>query len=129
MLTDSIQKALEQLRQCFAGAEIETVEDGSGGAYVTVSGIEIGTPYAQERCWFGFHITAQYPYSDIYPHFVQRDLHRLDGRALGEAISEASFQGRLAYQISRKSNRHDHQNDTAALKLMRIINWLKLKTS
>jgi len=48
----------------------------------------------------------------VYPHFVRHDLTRVDGQQLGEATSQASFEGRPAIQISRKSNRLNPATDT-----------------
>ena len=84
-----------------------------------------GVPYVQAEIWIGFHITFQYPYADVYPHFTNADLARSNGTGLGEGFGSGSFQGRSAMQISRRSNRLNPQTDTAALKLLKVVRWMK----
>jgi hypothetical protein len=92
---------------------------------VTVNGIPLGSPWAQPETWIGFLITFQYPYADVYPHFVRHDLTRADGRPLGQALAPARFRDRPAIQISRKSNKLNPATDTACLKLLKVLQWLR----
>lgn len=124
MITDDVATAIEELRQAFPAAEVTSAEDGSGGAYVTVDPVPLGAPWVQADTWVKFHITFQYPASDVYPHFVRPDMARADGGAIGEAMSQASFHGIPAIQISRLSKRLDPEVDTAALKLVKVLHWL-----
>ena len=88
----------------------------------------MGCPYVQAQVWFGFHITYQYPYADVYPHFTDPELARGDGGSLGGGFGTASFRGRSAIQISRRSNRLNPDRDTAALKLLKVVKWMKDRT-
>ena len=96
-----------------------------GGAFVVVTGIRLGRPYAQAKVWVGFQITFQYPYADVYPHFTNSELSRMNGAELGGGFGSGSFRGRPAMQISRRSNRLNPQTDTAALKLLKVVRWMK----
>lgn len=87
--------------------------------------IPLGPPYAQADTWIGFQITFQYPYADVYPHFTRPDLTRLDGRALGEGFGTAQFRNQPAIQISRRSNKLNPATDTATLKLLKVLQWLR----
>ncbi len=118
-------KAIEEIRCTFEGCDVEVDADGSGGAVVVVRGVPMGGPYVQDEVWFGFHITFQYPYADVYPHFTNPDLARSDGGDLGSGFGTASFRGRQAIQISRRSNRLNPDTDTAALKLLKVVKWMK----
>ncbi|MXY54839.1 MAG: hypothetical protein F4029_17010 [Gammaproteobacteria bacterium] len=121
-------KAIEEIRRTFEDCEVEVFPDGSGGAIVVVRGIPMGCPYVQERVWVGFHITYQYPYADVYPHFTNADLRRSGGSGLGSGFGGASFRNSPAVQISRRSNRLNPKRDTAALKLLKVLKWMKEQT-
>ena len=121
----SVLAAIEELRCTFEGCNLGFEDDESGGAFVMVSNVPLGRPYRQHNTWFGFHITFQYPYADVYPHFTTPDLARFDGGNLGGGFGTATFQGRSAIQISRRSNKLNPETDTAALKLLKVIQWMK----
>ena len=121
----TVAQAIEEIRCTFEGCGVEAEADGSGGAFVVVTGIRLGCPYAQEAVWIGFQITFQYPYADVYPHFTNPELARLNGGGLGEGFGLGSFRAQRAMQISRRSNRLNPQKDTAALKLLKVVGWMK----
>jgi len=90
-----------------------------------VDPVPLSEIYVQDSTWIGFRITFQYPYADVYPHFVRADLRRRDGRALGDGISGGhKFVGRPAVQLSRRSNHLNPALDTATLKLAKVLQWL-----
>lgn len=124
--TDAVAKAIVEIERCVAPAIVTTRDDGEGGAWVIVEDMPLGGPWAEPTTWIGFRITYTYPYSDVYPHFVRRDLTRTDGAApMGEAMSHAAFEEREAIQISRVSNKRDPARETAVLKLMKVMTWLR----
>ena len=125
--TPVIAKAIEQIRANFPDCPLAAVPDGSGGALVTVSNAPLGPPWAQTDTWISFAITFQYPYADVYPHFVRHDLQRADGKPLGEGLGQAQFRGAPAIQISRRSNKLNPATDTACLKLLKVLQWLRSK--
>jgi hypothetical protein len=122
-LVPAVAEAVEAVRVNFAGKPVEVVPDGSGGAFVTVHDVAVGPHYNPSTTWLGFQINAAYPHSDIYPHYVG-PLARADGQGLGDAVSAATWQGRPALQLSRRSNRWNPAVDNAANKAERIIKWL-----
>mgnify|MGYP000945829821 CR=1 FL=1 len=124
-MTPEVEQALKEIKANFPDCNLISREDGEGGVYIIVEDVPLGTPYTQEITWVGFRITFQYPYSDVYPHFVQGDLKRIDGKGLGEATSAGTFENRAAIQISRKSNKLNPAVDTALLKLLKVLQWLK----
>jgi hypothetical protein len=121
----AVQKAIEELRNTFPGADVSVQEDGDGGAYVTLDPLPLGEPYIQADTWVGFHVGFQYPASDVYPHFVRSDLSRRDGAALGEGMSNAQYRDRAAIQVSRRSNKLDPAFQTAAHKLLKVLAWME----
>ena len=123
-----VAKAIEEIRCTFDRCPVEADPDGSGGAVVVVRGIPLNCPYVQAEVWIGFQITFQYPCADVYPHFTNADLARSDGGGLGGGFGTAEFRGQPAIQISRRSNRLNPETDTAALKLLKVIRWMKRPT-
>ncbi|MGY3478417.1 hypothetical protein [Bradyrhizobium ottawaense] len=123
--TPIIMKAIEQIRASLPDCPLNAVPDGSGGAYVTLDKVPLGKPWAQPDTWIGFLISFQYPYADVYPHFVRPDLRRADGKPLGEGLGQAQFRNEPAVQISRRSNRLNPATDTACLKLLKVLQWLR----
>lgn len=124
-MAPTVAQAIEELRQALAEHAIVVREDGEGGAFVIVEGLDPGDTYQQRETWVGFRLTFQYPYADVYPHYVRGDLARVDGRALGGGTGKAQFEGRSAVQLSRRSNRLNPGTDTALLKLMKVMEWLR----
>ena len=121
----TVAAALHELSATFSQCTVDAEADGSGGAYVVVKDIPLGSPYRQHATWIGFQITFQYPYADVYPHFTAPDLTREDGNDLGSGFGSARFRNHPAIQLSRRSNRLNPATDTAALKLLKVIQWLK----
>lgn len=128
VLTTAVAKAIEELCSTFEGSAVEVEPDGSGGGEVVVRGVHLGPPYVQKKVWFGFRITCQYPYADVYPHFTNHDLVRADGADLGGGFGSATFRKEPAIQISRRSNGLNPETDTAALKLLKVLKWMTDRT-
>ncbi len=124
-MTPEVEGAIQEIMAAFPTGRVERVDDGQGGAVVTLQDVALeGDRYQQASTWVGFHITHTYPFADVYPHFVRYDLSRRDGKPLGEGTSLSSFRNQPAIQISRRSNRHNPATDTALLKLCKVLRWL-----
>ena len=117
-----VQEAVAELRASFPDAVVTDVDDGDGGAFVTVDPIGPGPVYSQDETWLKFHISHMYPDADVYPLFVRPDLARVDSHGHGEAITMGSFRGEPALQISRRSN-HRTEIDTALRKVLKVEKW------
>ncbi|BAJ30981.1 hypothetical protein KSE_52040 [Kitasatospora setae KM-6054] len=118
---------MEEVRAAFPGVVINVREEPDGGAVVFVESVDPGEQYQQRSTWIGFRITFQYPYSDVYPHFVRDDLARVDGAGLGEGMTVTTFEDRQAVQISRRSNKLNPAHDTAVIKLHKVLAWLRAR--
>jgi len=132
-MIDDVRQAIEELKTSFSDHEVRTLEDGDGGAYVLVEDLDLGERYAPPTSWVGFHITHPYPDADVYPHFISGDVRYLgagptpnsgfpEGIAPGHAMPGFNLP---AIQISRRSNRWNPDRDTAALKLARVLDWIR----
>lgn len=128
MLTPEIERAIQELRESYPENDLTFAEDGHGGAQVTMHGFATGGALSPATTWVGFAITFQYPATDVYPHFVRDDLTRSDGRPLeGDGMSKAAWNGNPAIQLSRRSNRWRQGQDTAAIKLSKVLDWLRTR--
>ncbi len=125
-----IARAIAEITAMFAKHAVDVEPDDEGGAYVKVADVFIGSQYSPDRSWIGFRITFQYPFADIYPHFLQTGIQRVDGAALGAAFNPGSTFERKsskipAILISRRSNHRDPATETAAIKLAKVLDWIR----
>jgi hypothetical protein len=124
-MTPEIAAAVEEIKRLFAGHQVDVYSEEQGGAHIVVHDLFIGDQYAPSSNWVGFSINFQYPYSDVYPHFIDAGVKRVDGANFGGGISgPTEWQNRKVLQISRRSNHLDPTTDTAAIKLAKVVDWL-----
>ena len=126
-MTPEVERAIAELEETWPDCAMAVRPDDEGGAFVIIESIPLFPPYAQEASWFGFRLSFQYPYADVYPHFVRGDLTRADGRPLGEAMTLNSFEGRPAIQLSRRTKKYEPELQTAAIKLHKVIEWMRTR--
>jgi hypothetical protein len=131
-MTAEVQQAIAEIRSAFPGRTIDVEPDKDGGAFVKVHNLFIGEQYEPNTSWIAFRITFQYPFADIYPHFCIPNLRKKDGSGLAAGFNlngrwETPFVNESAILISRRANRLDAEIDTAALKLAKILDWIKTR--
>lgn len=120
-----VAKAIDELGRAFPSSSISTREDGKGGAYVIVEAVLVGPKYEPSSTWLGGHITALYPYADIYPLFIGNNVHRVDEVAFQPPItSGAQFEQRPALQVSRRNNHTQNFPQTAVAKFLKVLDFL-----
>lgn len=125
-MVPEVERAVAAIRESFEGANVVAEEDGAGGAYVTVDGVELGPRFTPSRTWLGGHLTAQVPYSDVYPLFIGAEVRWADGRSFSAPLSLGhNFRGRAAIQVSRRSNRRDPKLETPICKFNKVLHWLR----
>ncbi len=124
-VVEPVLDGIRELEAHFPDAVVRLEPDGQGGAYVTVDPVDVGATYEPGCSWLGFQIPFTYPRADIYPLFVAGNLSRKDGRPLGFGIQVTSWRGQSAAQLSRRSNRRNHATDSAAMKTIRVLDWLR----
>lgn len=124
-MTPEVEAAIVELEAAFVDHTVEVMPDAQGGAYVVVQDLPLGPQYRPERAWVGFVVGFQYPATDVYPHFTDSSLARVDGVPLGEGFAQpVQWHDRMSTQISRRSNGWNPVDDTAALKLHKVLDWL-----
>ena len=120
-----VEEAVEELRATFPGISVTAEDDGDGGAFLEMFQVDPGPVYAQRETWLRFHISCQYPYADVYPLYVRPDLVRVDGNGHGTGIALSAFRGERALQLSRRSNHRSAVFDTAARKVLKVLEWFR----
>lgn len=135
--TPEVEQAIAELRDAHPDSEVAVEDDGNGGAFVTVDPVELGEQYTPSTSWIKFQITFQYPASDVYPLFIDPGVRRVggppaNGTPLGEgtALTQYAEHGNPGsaipvLQLSRRSNRLNPATDTAALKVEKVLTWLR----
>ena len=124
-MKQDVANAIQELKRAFPSSDVCIQEDGDGGVYVIVEDVAIGSRYRPSSTWLGGHITALYPYADIYPLFIAGDVIRLDGVAFEPPVTPgAQFLGRPALQVSRRNNHTQHYPQSAVAKFVKVLHFL-----
>lgn len=94
--------------------------------------LHYGDQYDPKRGPITFHIVYTYPNADIYPHVLIGGVARTDKKPLGEGFQQkpmelGPFKGD-ATMVSRRSNHWDASRDTAAIKLVKVLDWIRSRT-
>jgi len=129
-MNPAVSIAVDEIRATFTDHQVDVEPDAQGGAFLKVHNLSLGDHYAQARSWFAFRITFQYPHADVYPHYCMHALSRRDGRALAQGIHlnhswQTPTQNTPATMLSRRSNRLNPSLDTAATKLLKVLDWIR----
>ena len=120
-----VAQAVNELERAFPVSSVLTREDGEGGAYVIVGDVEIGPKFEPSSTWIGGHISALYPYADIYPLFIGAEVRRASGAAFKSPVTlGAQFEQRPALQISRRNNHTQNYPQTAVAKFLKVLHFL-----
>jgi hypothetical protein len=127
-MTASVEQAIAEIRAAFVGHQVDVEPDPDGGAYVRVHNLHLGNQYEPSVSWFAFHITFQYPHADVYPHFCVAGLKKngvevVDPFHKGEWKTPSGAEPATA--VSRRANRWNAAVDTAAIKLTRVLDWIR----
>jgi len=127
-MNSNVEQAIAEIRATVAGHQVDVEPDADGGAYVTVRDVHLGDQYTPSVSWVGFHITFQYPHADVYPHYCVAGLKK-NGADVGKPFHKAEWKppsGTVAAtSVSRKSNHWNAAADTAAIKLLKVLEWIR----
>lgn len=127
-MTPEVQAAIAEVERAFSGHPVRTLDEPQGGAYVIVDDLPVGRAHQPATSWVGFLIGFQYPRAQVYPHWLRPDLRRVDGAAFTPPIHPGQTMPGFnlpAVMVSRGSNGWNPATDTAALKLIRVLEWLR----
>jgi len=123
-MTPEVVAAIDEIRALFSDSVVGSEEDGEGGAYVTVTGLDIGPHYEPAIASCGFRIMFQYPRADVYPHYILGGVKRRGGQSC-QGVQQVTWRQQEALQLSRRSNKLNPATDTAALKLVKVLEWFR----
>ena len=124
-MTPEVEEAIAELKVAFPGHQVEVTPDAQGGAYVVVGDLPLGAQFRPARSWVGFVVGFQYPNADVYPLFTDPSLARVGGSPLGDGCQQpVQWHDRMATQFSRRTPNWNADEDTAALKLSKVLQWL-----
>lgn len=127
-INGEVLNAVAELRDTFPDTDVEVTPDGDGGAWITIAKVDLGPTWTPSTTWLGFHILNNYPYGDVYPHFIDAAPRLGPSGALPRvAVTTTQYQvdQRPCLQVSRRSNHWDPNHDTAAIKAAKVIDWLR----
>lgn len=126
-MKDSIVEAIDELKMVFGNDNVILTPEKDGGAYVMVKKIELGAKFNCPHIWCSFYINYLYPASDIYPHYVSPELCFSNGEKLNGPFSTVieNKNKDKCIQVSRRSNRWNPAQDTALLKLEKVLKFIK----
>lgn len=122
-----------EIMTAYGSGRVRVVEDGQGGAWVEVTGLDPGKSYEQTETFLVCLLPFNLPNADIYPMFVRHDLSRTDGGSLGEGFQSTSLtwpgdsQARPVVQLSRRTRNNAFTAQTAVQKLEKVLEWLRTR--
>lgn len=124
-VTPAITEAIQEIEATFPDSDVTVKEDGAG-VWVTVDPVDLGPKWTPASTTLTFHLANTYPYAEVYPHFLGADVVRTEGGGHVQAVTpNASWDEKPAVQVSRRSNKWDASRDTAAIKALRVLDWLR----
>lgn len=125
-MNQEVAEAIGELKAAYPSSTVTVTEDGQGGAYVTVEEVDLGSRLEPRTSWMGGHITALYPYADIYPLFIDAGVRRSDGQPFQIPITHGHiFQGRPALQVSRINRQVQLTTQTAVMRFKKTLDFLE----
>jgi hypothetical protein len=128
-LNPEVRQGLDELAVLFG--ELSVVPEGQGGARVTIKSLPLPGGLNRSESWCGFVIPYNYDDAQVYGHHFPADLRRADGQQLdGPGFNySGNWDGAPALIVSRSSPGWRKGTDTAALKLVKVIEFLKRRAA
>jgi hypothetical protein len=124
-VTPAVALAISELRSRFGAECVVAWPEASGGAWVVIDGVDIGSFWTPTTTWLGFLISYLHPDADCYPHFIGPEVARVDGKPMTPPLNPGQvFSGMPATMISRSSPRRK-KVETPADKADKVISFLR----
>jgi hypothetical protein len=121
VVAEEAAAALGELEFEFPGA-VSHEPDGSGGAYVTVGGIEMGESWNMAQVPLTFHLPYNYPSASVYPYYLPGDL---EPRQWPPALQRIQWRDRNVIQVSLRHNNWDPERDRVLGCVLQVADWLR----
>ena len=129
----AVREAFATIVNAFPDTQMSSHPDGQGGLWVELTDIPLGPNYEQHSTFLVFLLPFNLPGADIYPTFVRPDLTRGDGSGHGDGFGvtqltwPAEESPRAVTQLSRRTRGGAFTSQTAAQKIIKVIDWLVTK--
>lgn len=129
-MNDTVKEGIRELKKAFPASTVEVEADEEGGAFIKVHDLLLGHQYEPSRSWVAFRISFQYPFADVYPHFLPAEVQRVDRVDLTNPFHKNHpwVHGTVcepAIMVSRRSNKREPAADFAAIKLAKVLDWIQ----
>lgn len=125
MVSDAQKQALAELEASFRSHAVTHVAEDNGNVIVWVADLDIGAQYKPAVSTIAFVLSVHYPAADVYPHYLVGNPVRVSGAELGAGMTRPRWRDAEVVQVSRKSNRWNPAVDTAAIKLAKVLEWVR----
>ncbi len=122
VLSSDVARGIQELEAAFRG-RVTHEPDGSGGAFVTVDSVELGSRWAHPAAPLTFHLAYNYPAGAIYPFYLPSDVISA-GEALPAALQPVEWRGASVIQVSLRHTNWDPVRDNAVGAVMQTQDWL-----
>jgi hypothetical protein len=128
-LNPEVKQGLNELQLLFG--ELKVNPDGQGGARVTVVRVPLADGMSRSEAWCGFLIPFNYDDVQVYGHHFPRDLRRANGSEFsGAGFSYGGTWEEMPSLVVSRSSQHWRKGvDTAALKLVKVLEFLRGRAS
>jgi hypothetical protein len=132
-----VLEAVAEIERAAIGSGVRYEPDPDGGAYVIIDGVDLGESFDPPTTWLGFHIVWTYPEDDVYPYFIGSELKYVGSEPTPNQSPDRNLPVPLvrgqempgfkltAIQVSRRSNRRNAETDSALLKTIRVLEFLR----
>jgi hypothetical protein len=122
VVAPDVAEGIDQLEEAFPG-QVFHEPDGSGGAYITIEDLELGSGWNVSAASISFHLPYNYPAAAPYPFYLPGDTS--PHGAWPQVLQQVSWRGRQVVQVSLRHNNWDPHRDTAVGSVMQVRNRLR----
>jgi hypothetical protein len=121
-LNPGVANGLAELEEAFPG-RVASEPDGSGGAYVTITEIELGESWTVPAADLSFQLLYNYPAAAVYPYYLPAEAVPVAG--MPPALQRVSWRGREVNQLSLRNSRWTPTHDNAVGCVVQTGDWLR----
>jgi hypothetical protein len=122
VLSSDVARGIHELEAAFPG-RVTDEQDGSGGSFVTVDSIDLGSRWSRSNAPLTFHLPYNYPAGAIYPFYLPGDVTPVS--ELPPALQVVDWRGARVIQVSLRHSNWDPRRDNAVGAVMQTQAWLK----
>jgi hypothetical protein len=122
-MTGAIADAVADLQRVFAPVILEP--DGEGGAYATLTELDIGDRWSPCIVALSFQLGYNYPHAAVYPYYGPAGITRTDGGPVPAALQQVVWRGEPRTQISLRANRWSPTHDSATGAVAQVLRFFR----